>query len=56
MATAVVMTLQEYFGVVLRKPWAPGTWDCSTFMADWVANMCVGSIRSPMSGERILRA
>lgn len=50
------MTLKEYFEVVLRKRWSPGVWDCSTFMADWVANMCgrdpIEDVRGTYFSER----
>lgn len=56
MAAAVVMTLQEYFGAVLRKTWAPGAWDCSTFMADWVVKVTgldpISDVRGTYFSER----
>ncbi|WP_416194004.1 DUF6950 family protein [Nitrobacter sp. TKz-YC01] len=50
------MTLTDYFASVLRRRWSPGTWDCSTFMADWVVNVCgrdpIADVRGTYSSER----
>lgn len=53
------MTLPEFFESALRRRWSPGTWDCSTFMADWVANACgrdpIADVRGSYSSEREFR-
>lgn len=50
------MTLAEYFEASLHKRWSPGTWDCSTFMADWVRNVCgldpIEDVRGSYFSER----
>lgn len=50
------MTLQDYFASALRRHWSPGTWDCSTFMADWVVSVCgrdpIADVRGTYFSER----